>query len=309
MASDAAVALVEFDNAALSFGTQAVLRGVSFRVPRRQTVVIIGESGCGKTVTLKLIVSLLRPTTGRVLFDGRSLHELNEKELTQQRLRIGFLFQGAALFDSLNVFDNVAFGMRANRVPEGEIPQRVHDRLREVGLPPGVEQKKPAELSGGMKKRVGLARAMALNPELMLFDEPTTGLDPIMSDVINELIIMARSRHPMTSIVVTHDMKTVRRVAERVVMFYPLSRLKPNEPQIIFDGTLDELDQCNDPRVRAFVEGNARGRLEALGEEFRGNGFGPAAEPARESSMFRPLPGTTPAPAGQPPEAPDATHR
>jgi len=230
-------------------------------------VVILGESGCGKTVTLKLIVGLLRPNSGRVLFDGRVLTDLNDRELTKQRLRIGFLFQGAALFDSLNVFDNVAFGMRSNSVAEKEIPERVRQHLQEVGLPPEVEAKYPAELSGGMRKRVGLARALALQPEIMLYDEPTTGLDPIMSDVINELIIQSRSRHPMTSVVVTHDMKTARRVADRVIMLYPLSRLRQEQPQVLFDGTPAELDSCSDPRVRQFVEGDARGRFEALGGE------------------------------------------
>jgi len=274
----------------MQFGAQAVLRGLTFNVARGQTIVIIGESGCGKTVTLKLIVGLLKPSDGRVLFDSLDLSNLNEKDVTKQRLRIGFLFQGAALFDSLSVYDNVAFGMRANRVSETEIPDRVNERLREVGLPPGVEQKKPAELSGGMKKRVGLARALALNPELMLFDEPTTGLDPIMSDVINELMILARSRHPMTSIVVTHDMKTVRRVADRVIMLYPLARLKGKEQQIIFEGTLAELDQCTDPRVRAFVEGNARGRLQDMNDEFHANGSESQSDASRQLSLFRPPP-------------------
>ena len=254
--------LVDFDAVDVRFGPQPVLRGISFQVPRHQTVVVIGESGCGKTVMLKLIVGLLRPTSGRVRFDGKILTDLSDRELTKQRLRIGFLFQGAALFDSLNVHDNVAFGLRANGVAEREIAERVVARLREVGLPPGVEAKMPADLSGGMRKRVGLARALALNPEIMLYDEPTTGLDPIMSDVINELIIMARTRHPVTSIVVTHDMKTVWRVADRVIMLYPLARLGPDEPQVIFDGTPDDLRKCNDPRVKAFVEGDARGRMD-----------------------------------------------
>ncbi len=257
--------LIAFERVAMQFGPQAVLRDLNVQVRRSETLVVIGESGCGKTVLLKLIIGLLRPTAGRVRFDGRVLADLGERELTAQRLRFGFLFQGAALFDSLSVFDNVAFGLRAQGGhPESEVHEIVRQRLQEVGLPPDAEVKKPAELSGGMKKRVGLARALALNPEVMLYDEPTTGLDPIMSDIINELILLARRRHPVTSVVVTHDMKTVVKVADRVVMLYPLSRLKAGESQVIFDGTPDELSRCPDPRVRQFIEGEARERLTEL---------------------------------------------
>jgi phospholipid/cholesterol/gamma-HCH transport system ATP-binding protein len=257
--------LIAFEGVAMQFGPQPVLRDLNVRARRGETLVVIGESGCGKTVLLKLIIALLRPTAGRVLFDGKVLADLNERQLTAQRLRFGFLFQGAALFDSLSVYDNVAFGLRAQGGrPEAEVREVVRQRLQEVGLPSQVEEKKPAELSGGMKKRVGLARALALNPEVMLYDEPTTGLDPIMTDVINELILQARRRHPVTSVVVTHDMKTVTKVADRVVMLYPLARLKAGESQVIFDGAPDELSQCPDPRVRQFVAGEARERLTEL---------------------------------------------
>jgi phospholipid/cholesterol/gamma-HCH transport system ATP-binding protein len=261
--------LVEFDAVGIQFGMQTVLHDVTFGIPRGQTLAIIGESGCGKTVALKLMVALLRPTSGIVTFDGKVLTKLSERELTRQRLRIGFLFQGAALFDSLNVFDNVAFGMRANRLAEREIADRVRLRLGEVGLSDNVDLKMPAELSGGMRKRVGLARALALDPELMLYDEPTTGLDPVMSDVINELLIQARTRRPMTSVVVTHDMNTVRRVADRVIMLYPIARLGPGQPQVIFDGTTEELTRCVDERVLSFVKGDARGRFNADGDGLR----------------------------------------
>jgi len=262
--------LITLEQVSVTFGGQRVLEGIDLEIHRGETVAVIGESGCGKTVLLKLIIGLLRPTSGRVTFDGRVLLDLEDRELTRQRLRFGFLFQGAALFDSLTVYDNVAFGLRQQGgVTETQIRERVRQRLQEVGLPPGVEAKKPAELSGGMKKRVGLARALALNPEVMLYDEPTTGLDPIMSDVINELILQVRRRHPVTSIVVTHDMKTVSKVADRVVMFYPLARLKPGEDQILFDGTPAQLQVCPEPRVRQFVEGEARERLMELAR----NGF------------------------------------
>jgi phospholipid/cholesterol/gamma-HCH transport system ATP-binding protein len=249
----------------MQFGSQRILHDISLTVERGKTLVVIGESGCGKTVLLKLIIGLLRPTAGRVTFDGRVLANLGERELTRERLRFGFLFQGAALFDSLTVFDNVAFGLRMQRRRvEAEIRLKVRQRLQEVGLPAGVEHKKPAELSGGMKKRVGLARALALDPEVMLYDEPTTGLDPIMSDVINELILQTRRQHPVTSIVITHDLKTLQKVADRIVMLYPLARLKPGEAQVLFDGMPADLQQCTDPRVRQFVEGEARERLNEL---------------------------------------------
>src|SRR5439155_27288335 len=204
-------------------------------------------------------------TTGCVTFDGRILANLNDADLTLQRLRFGFLFQSAALFDSLTVYDNVAFGLREQRnFTETQVRDIVRQRLQEVGLPPAAEAKKPAELSGGMKKRVGLARALALNPEVMLYDEPTTGLDPIMTDVINELILQARQRQPVTSIVVTHEMKTVHKVAERVVMLHPLSRLQPGESQILYDGPPGALKQSTDPRVHQFIDGEARERLQEL---------------------------------------------
>ncbi|HEU5115465.1 MAG TPA: ATP-binding cassette domain-containing protein, partial [Isosphaeraceae bacterium] len=235
--------------------------------PRGQTVCIIGESGCGKTVLLKLMIGLLRPTRGTVRFDGRDLAKLTEAELTRVRLRFGFLFQMAALFDSLTIYDNVAFGPREHNLYDEEtLAQIVSERLHEVGLPTGLEHKKPAELSGGQRKRVGLARALALDPEVMLYDEPTTGLDPIMSDVINELILQTQQSKKTTGVVVTHDMKTVHKVADRVVMLYPLARLGPNEPQMIYDGPPENLENHPDPRVRQFVRGEAGERLREMSQ-------------------------------------------
>jgi phospholipid/cholesterol/gamma-HCH transport system ATP-binding protein len=263
--------LIALERVGVRFGAQPVLRDVDLGIGKGQTVCVVGESGCGKTVLLKLIVGLLRPTAGRVSFDGRVLTDLGDRELTRQRLRIGFLFQGAALFDSLNVYDNVALGLREQRrFAEEDIRERVKQRLQEVGLPAGVEAKKPAELSGGMKKRVGLARALAIDPEVMLYDEPTTGLDPIMTDVINELILQTKRRRPMTSVIVTHEMRTVQKVADRVVMFYPLARLTPQEPQILYDGRPDGLAASPDPRVKQFIEGEARDRLQELARQEEG---------------------------------------
>jgi phospholipid/cholesterol/gamma-HCH transport system ATP-binding protein len=257
--------MIRLQGVSMRFGRQQVLSNVSLDIYPQQTVVLIGESGCGKSVTLKLIVGLLTPTEGEVYFEGKPLRQMSERELTEMRLRAGFLFQQAALFDSLNVFDNVAFGPRAKGgMSDGAIRQRVRERLQEVGLPEAAESKMPAELSGGMRKRVGLARALALDPDVMLYDEPTTGLDPIMTDVINELILQTRQRRPVTSLVVTHEMRTVRKVADRVVMLYPFARLRPGEPQILFDGPPGELATCPDPHVRQFVEGEAGERLVEL---------------------------------------------
>jgi phospholipid/cholesterol/gamma-HCH transport system ATP-binding protein len=256
--------VIQLRGVSVRFDRHQVLRGIDLAVEPQQTVCVIGESGCGKTVLLKLLVGLLRPTAGEVILEGRRLSDLGETDLTRLRLRVGFLFQQAALFDSLTVYENVAFGLRAKGgFAEAEVRARVRDRLSEVGLTEAAEQKMPAELSGGMRKRVGLARALALDPDVMLYDEPTTGLDPIMTDVINELILRTRRRRPVTSIVVTHELRTVKKVADRVVMLEPLSRLGPDEGQVLYDGPPDGLATDPDPRVREFVEGDATRRLGA----------------------------------------------
>jgi phospholipid/cholesterol/gamma-HCH transport system ATP-binding protein len=260
--------LLEARSLHVSFGRQPVLRDIDLSVQRGQTVAIIGESGCGKTVFLKTLIGLIKPTRGRVYFDGRDLNGLSDKELTRQRVRFGFVFQGAALFDSMTVAQNVAFPLRQHtQTAPREVERIVLERLAEVGLPASVVSKKPAELSGGMRKRVGLARALALNPEVILYDEPTTGLDPIMSDVINELILRTRQRYPVTSVVVTHDMHTARKVADRVVMVYPLARLEPDEPQILFDGTPEQIERAGERRVTQFVRGEAGERLMEMREQ------------------------------------------
>lgn len=241
------------------------MRSLSLDVYPGETVVIIGESGCGKSVTLKLMMALMDPSAGEVWWSGKPVKERSEKEMIRERLRFGYLFQGAALFDSMNVYENVAFGLRQNTdLNEDAIRQVVYERVAEIGLPETVCSKKPAELSGGMKKRVGLARALAMTPEVIFYDEPTTGLDPIMSDVINELILRIRAGRPVTSVVVTHDMRTVRKVADRVIMLYPLRQLGPDEAQVIFEGTAEEAFASQDPRVAQFVAGEAGERIREL---------------------------------------------
>jgi len=258
-------ALVQIDDLTVEFGNQTVLRDISINIPAGQTVAILGESGCGKTVLMKSIVGLVKPTFGRIQFDDEDINKLNERQISHLRLRFGFVFQNAALFDSMTIGQNVAFPLRQHgRIADDQIREMVLSRLSEVGLPDSVVFKKPAELSGGMRKRVGLARALIMNPELIVYDEPTTGLDPIMSDVINELIIRTRRRNPVTSIVVTHDMTTARKVADRVIMLLPVPRLDSDESQIIFDGTVDELNHSRDRRVQQFINGEAGERLMEL---------------------------------------------
>jgi phospholipid/cholesterol/gamma-HCH transport system ATP-binding protein len=257
--------LVQVRGVDVVFDGQAILRDISVTIEAGQTVAVIGESGCGKTVFMKTLVGLIRPTRGAVVFDGMDLGGLSAAKLSDVRRRFGFVFQNAALFDSMTVFDNVAFPMRQSTdAAAHDIRQRVLRHVQEVGLPPSVVNKRPSELSGGMRKRIGLARAIILEPELVVYDEPTTGLDPIMSDVINELMLEVRRRYPVTSVIVTHDMRTAQKVADRVLMFYPRSRLKPHEHQILYDGPPAELEHADDKRVRQFVRGEAGDRLKEM---------------------------------------------
>lgn len=261
--------LIEAQRLTVVFQQLPVLKDISITIDRGQTVAIIGESGCGKTVFMKTLVGLVTPTSGKIIFDGKPLQDMGLEELTQTRRRFGFVFQNAALFDSMSVFDNVAFPLRQSEVvSDTEVRERVMRHLAEVGLPRDVTRKRPAELSGGMRKRVGLARALILRPEVVVYDEPTTGLDPIMSDVINELILDTRRRYPVTSIVVTHDMHTARKVADRVLMFYPRSRLGEDESQVLYDGPPSELEHAEDRRVRQFVHGEAGERINEMSQGF-----------------------------------------
>jgi phospholipid/cholesterol/gamma-HCH transport system ATP-binding protein len=226
-----------------------VLDGVSLTVDRGESVVIIGASGSGKSVMLKHIVGLLRPDEGEIWFDGTRIDMLSESELMPIRKRCGFLFQMGALFDSLNVGENIAFPLVEHTAKSSkEIAEVVRRCLAMVGLP-GIEYKMPGDLSGGQRKRVALARAIALEPEIILYDEPTTGLDPIRADVINELIIKLQRELHTASITVTHDMQSAFKVAHRIVMLH--------EGRLIIDGTPDEIRNSENPTVRRFVLGEA----------------------------------------------------
>jgi phospholipid/cholesterol/gamma-HCH transport system ATP-binding protein len=239
--------MIEVRDLKKSFGTQKVLDGVSLRIETGESVVIIGRSGGGKSVLLKHMIGLLQPDSGEVLIDGENIEPMNERELLRVRSKFGVLFQGAALFDSMTVAENVGFAFRRNKqMSPAEIRRKVAEALEVVDLP-GTEDKKPSELSGGMKKRVGLARAIIYQPQIVLYDEPTTGLDPIVSDSIDHLILRVRDRFKVTSVVVTHDMRSARRVGQRILMLH--------DKKIYAAGTPDEIFNSTDPIVRQFIDG------------------------------------------------------
>lgn len=241
------VPVIELDSVSLSFGENRILEGASLAITQGETITIIGGSGKGKTVLLKLILGVLKPLSGRVLFKGQDIGVMDEQALSKVRSRIGMLFQGAALFDSLSVRENVAYPLRQHfRHDEVEISRIVAEKLRLVGLP-GTEEMLPAELSGGMKKRVGLARAIATNPDLLLYDEPTTGLDPANTKRICGLIRSLQQKLGVTSIVVTHDMEAAFSVTDRIAMIY--------EHRFGFVGTKDEACSSKEPFVQHFING------------------------------------------------------
>lgn len=237
------------------FGSIRALDEVDLDIHRGQTTVVLGPSGCGKTVLLKHLIGLLRPDRGRVYFDTVRIDNASETELLDVRRRCGFLFQAGALFDSQNVFQNVAFPLlHHTRYPVERIEEIVSEKLGLVGLP-GTEERLPGELSGGQKKRIALARAVAMSPEVVLYDEPTTGLDPIRSETINELIRKLQRELEITSVVVTHDLNSAYKVGDRLLML--------RDGKVIADGTPDEIRRSDDPRVRDFLEG----RIGALGRQ------------------------------------------
>lgn len=239
--------MIEIKSLHKSYGSNKVLRGVDLSINEGESLAIIGRSGCGKSVLLKHIVGLLKPDEGFVKVEGEIVHQMNATQMYKMRQKFGFLFQGAALFDSMTVEENIALALIENQsqISKKQIDEIVDEKLLLVGLP-GIQQLKPSELSGGMKKRVGLARALVTNPKYILYDEPTTGLDPVMSDAIDDLIKSLNEKLSVTSIIVTHDMFSVKNTADKIAMM--------NEGQIYFVGTPDELLNSRDPVIQKFIQ-------------------------------------------------------
>ena len=246
--------MIVFHDVHKQFGAKTVLDGFSLEVPEGETMVILGYSGSGKSVALKHIVGLLQPDAGHVEVDGRIVHELERDDLADLRSGIGYVFQFAALFDSMTVAENLALGLRRQKLPEREIRDRTAEALDVVNLPDAADRF-PAELSGGMRKRVGIARAIALRPRYILYDEPTTGLDPVTSAVMDQLMVQTREKFGVTSIVVTHDMRSAYTVGDRIAMLY--------RGRIRQVGPVDQIRQTHDPVVRQFIEGRPEAAEEA----------------------------------------------
>ncbi len=246
--------LIQIENLHKRFNDLSVLNGVELSIGKGESIVVIGQSGCGKSVLLKHLIRLMEPDEGRVLFDGEDIAGFRGDSLVSFRRRFGMLFQSAALFDSLTVAQNVGLGLKESRRFEDEqIDEMVIEKLEMVGLASSAD-KYPAELSGGMRKRVGLARAIANNPEVLLYDEPTTGLDPITADIINDLIVELNTRLKVTSVAVTHDMKSAFKIADRIVMLY--------EGRIEFDATPEAVRTTDNPVVKQFITGQAKGPIQ-----------------------------------------------
>lgn len=245
--------MIEIINLCKSFDDHIVLNNVNLNIEKGETMVIIGRSGCGKSVLLKHIIGIMKPDSGQVIIEGLDITKIDQRELNDFRMKFGMLFQGAALFDSLSVGENVGFALYEHTdLTRQRTEKRVSECLSHVGLH-GIEHLKPAELSGGMKKRVGLARAIAVNPEIIMYDEPTTGVDPIMGDAVNNLIVELHDKLNVTSIAVTHDMVSAYKIADRIAMLY--------EGKIIAVGTPEDIKNTRDPVVKQFVTGAAAGPI------------------------------------------------
>jgi len=248
--------MIELIDIHKSFGRQKVLDGLNLTIEDGMTTIIIGRSGSGKSVLLKHIIGLIKPDRGQVVVDGSDITRMNDKKLNETRKKFGMLFQEAALFDSMNVRENVAFPLREHTAKkEAEIREIVRARLHDVGLT-GIEEKMPSELSGGMKKRVGLARALAIEPRIVLFDEPTTGLDPVMTEAIDKLIFDTQRKFDLTCVVISHDIKSISTVAHRVAMLY--------EGKIIAGGTPEEMKKSDNPVIKQFLTGSLDGPISVV---------------------------------------------
>lgn len=246
--------VIEITKLSKSFETHQVLNQLDLTIQTGETMVVIGCSGCGKSVLLKHIIGLMRPDSGSVCIDGIDVTQLSGRSLDRLRLKFGMLFQGAALFDSMTVEENVGFSLREHTsMSVGTVKQRVRECLQLVGLERS-EDVYPSELSGGMRKRVGLARALAMSPEIILYDEPTTGIDPIMGDIVNELVVALRDRLQVTSVVVTHDMRSAYKVADHIAMLY--------NGGIIEVGSPEEIRHSKNPVVQQFIKGEAVGPIQ-----------------------------------------------
>ena len=243
-------------NLCKSFGENQVLRGMDLEVRRGESMVVIGGSGSGKTVLIKCIIGLIQPDEGEIYVDGVEITSLNEKKMNEVRKKFGMLFQWGALFDSMTVWENVGFGLQHQRhLKEEEIRRIASEKLELVGLR-NIEKLMPSELSGGMKKRVSLARAIAIEPEILLYDEPTTGIDPIMADAINDLIIQMKKKLDVTSITITHDMKSAYKIGDRIAMLF--------QGKIIEVGSPEEIKNCSNPIVQQFVQGKSDGPIKSV---------------------------------------------
>jgi phospholipid/cholesterol/gamma-HCH transport system ATP-binding protein len=248
--------IISVKNLTKSFGSKRVLHNISFDVPKGQSLVVIGTSGTGKSVLLKNLIGLLTPTNGEVFIKGQNFYELNHHEQEKLILKIGVLFQGGALFDSLNIWQNVAFSLVNNLNINGKIAKKIAiDKLKQVGLNQHVAELFPSELSGGMQKRVALARAIATEPEIILFDEPTSGLDPINTNLINDLIYECTQQLGATTITITHDMSSVKKIADRVIMLH--------DQQIIWQGEKEEMETTTNKYIRQFIFGESNGPIAA----------------------------------------------
>ena len=246
--------MIQFEDVYKAFGQNRVLRGCTLDVRDGETLTIIGGSGTGKSVTLKLMLGLLKPDSGRIIVDGEDITSMSEEELSEVQKKFSYVFQGGALFDSMTVGENVAFGLQQmGQEPPEKIEEIVRQKLAVVGLQ-GVEMLKPSELSGGMRKRVSIARSIAMSPKYLFYDEPTTGLDPIMSDVINDLIVDLHRKLKQTGVVITHDMRSAYKISNRIAMLY--------EGKIVQIDTPEAIQHSPDPVVHQFVTGSAQGPIQ-----------------------------------------------